>query len=118
MSGPRVAVVGHCASGKSTVVRLLTERGIDAYSVAQEHSIINDLWQHQQPDVVVVLDVSLDTIRSRKENREWPEWIYAEQSKRLEHAREHADLIIDTDEVSAEDVASEVSRFVSERCRT
>ena len=38
----RIAIVGICASGKTTLVRGLREAGYDAYNVAQEHSCIHD----------------------------------------------------------------------------
>lgn len=110
MNVPRIAIVGHCAAGKSTVVNRLVERGLDAYAVAQEHSIVHDLWEHQQPDVLVFLDVSLDELRRRKVNPNWPEWIFDAQNQRLEHAREHADIVIDTDNEPADAVVAEITR--------
>ena len=112
MSTARIAVVGHCAAGKSSVVRLLVEQGYEAYSVAQEHSAVHDLWAHQQPDLVVFLDVSLGAIRERKGNHDWPEWIFEEQSQRLQHAREHADIVIDTDLESVEMVVECILRCI------
>lgn len=112
MTHPRIAVVGHCAAGKSTVVRLLERKGYEAYSVAQEHSIVHDLWAHQQPDIVVFLGVSLESVRARKANPDWPEWIFDQQSQRLSHAREHADCIIDTDAESVETVVEKILEFV------
>lgn len=115
MSTTKIAVTGHCGAGKTTVVNLLRRRGYDAYSVAQEHSIISDLWAHQEPDVVVHLDVSLAEIRRRKRNPRWPEWIFDEQVRRLESARANATLVLDTDDVSAERIADEVHRYITER---
>jgi thymidylate kinase len=100
----KVAVVGHCAAGKSTVVKLLRELDVDAYAVAQEHSIIRDLWRRQQPDFVLYLDVSLEELRRRRNNAEWPSWIFTEQERRLADARQNATLIVDTDNVDPEDV--------------
>lgn len=112
MTQPRIAIVGHCAAGKSTVVNLLQQRGIDAFAVAQEHSSIQDLWNHQQPDLMVFLDVSLDELRMRKDNPDWPEWIFQSQNERLEHARSNADLVIDTDAEPAEMVVTEILQLV------
>ena len=88
-------VVGTCASGKSTLVAALREAGIDASVCAQEHSEIPTLWNHTKPDVLVLLDVDLATIRARR-SPTWPEPIYDAQLRRLENARAAADLIIDT----------------------
>ena len=108
MAGRRVAVVGHCASGKSTVVAALRERGIDACAVAQEHSAIADLWRRQSPDVLVYLDVGLESIRVRRDAPRWPDWLYDLQSARLSDARRHADIFIRTDALPVEDVVEQV----------
>lgn len=98
----RVVVVGHCASGKTTLVEQLKALGVDASAVAQEHSDIDDLWDHYSPDTVIFLDVSLETIRQRRDNPDWPEWIYELQTERLEAARVRADLVVDTNTNDAE----------------
>src|SRR5205085_6988824 len=99
---PRVAVVGHCASGKSTLVSALRQHGYDANAVAQEHSAINWLWRHSEPDVLIYLDVPLATVRARR-GAEWPQAVYDAQETRLQDARAHADLILDT---STEEIAT------------
>jgi hypothetical protein len=104
--------VGHCASGKSSVVAGLRSCGFDAYSVAQEHSAVHDLWAHLEPDRLLFLDVSLDVIRKRRRNPNWPDWIYESQEKRLADARNHAHLVIDTDDLSVDEVVRQaVSAF-------
>lgn len=92
----RVVIVGHCASGKTTLVERLRVHGVDASAVGQEHSDIDDLWNHYSPDVVVFLDVSLDVVRKRRRNPDWPEWIFELQTERLEAARKRADVEVDT----------------------
>lgn len=109
----RVVVVGYCASGKSTVVSALKERGIDALAVAQEHSVIQNLWNHQDPDLVVFLDVSIEAIRARRGNPAWPEWIYELQRERLASARERADLVIDTSSSGVDDVVRRILDLVN-----
>ena len=111
----KIAVVGHCAAGKSTVVRLLRGRGHNAIAVAQEHSAIRDLWNHQQPDVVLYLEVSLDELRRRKGNPKWPGWIFENQEMRLQDARAHASLEIDTDIHDADAVVEFVEQFLAVR---
>ena len=93
----RVVVVGHCASGKTTLVERLKALGVGASAVAQEHSDIDDLWDHYSPDIVIFLDVSLEAVRQRRANPDWPNWIYELQSERLDAARARADLVVDTD---------------------
>lgn len=96
--------MGHCASGKSSVVAGLRAQGLDAYAVAQEHSEVQSLWKHLKPDQLLFLDVSLDMVRQRRAKPRWPEWIYATQQRRLADARENADLIVDTDALTVEEV--------------
>lgn len=112
MKKPAVAVVGPCASGKSTIVAGLRERGIDAYSVAQEHSIIGDLWRRREPDLLVYLDVSLDAIRVRRGNSDWPEWIYELQTRRLKQARENAAIVVDTTKQSPEEILDDLEQTI------
>jgi predicted ATPase len=95
--GRKIVVVGPCASGKTTLVDALRERGYDAYVVAQEHSIIRDLWRRRDPDVVVALDLDLDVVRQRR-SPTWAAEIYEVQHQRLREAFENADLFIDTGE--------------------
>lgn len=105
MGDRRVAVVGHCASGKSTLVAALREHGFDAWAVAQEHSAIAALWRRQAPDVLIYLDVSLESIRARRGDPQWPRWIYDLQTERLSDALQHADVVVATDDLSSVAVA-------------
>ncbi len=106
----RVGIVGPCASGKSTISRRLRDLGEDAYAVGQEHSGVLDLWKRRAPDVVVYLSVDIDTIRQRRGNPNWPEWILALQLERLRVARDHADLNIRTDEMSPDEIVDCIVR--------
>src|SRR5919206_4073660 len=62
----RIAVVGVCGSGKTTIVEQLRRMGYDAYVVSQEHSIIRDLWNHREPAALVFLEARLETVRARR----------------------------------------------------
>lgn len=104
----RVAVVGSCASGKTSVVARLRERGIDAWAVAQEHSAIAELWRHLGPHRLVFLDATLATVRRRRGDPNWPEWIYHVQCERLANARANADVVISTDTRSLDEVVDGV----------
>jgi len=108
----RVVVVGYCASGKSSVVAALQKQGVDAEAVAQEHSVIRELWNHYRPEELIFLDVTLEQIRARRCNPAWPEWIFDLQTKRLNGARERADLVVNTDELDLESVVQRVLKFL------
>ncbi len=95
----RIAVVGTCASGKSTIVAGLRDRGHDAYAVSQEHSIVQDLWNHLGPEFLVYLDVDYEVVRHRR-GGSWPGWLYEQQRERLTDAREHADVVVDSGQLS------------------
>jgi deoxyadenosine/deoxycytidine kinase len=103
----RVVVTGVCASGKTTLVKSLQDLGIDAYNVAQEHSLIGELWNKKDPDLLVVLDAKLVTIRQRR-IVPWGEEKLVAQHKRLVNACEHADLYLQTDDLSRDDVVQRV----------
>ncbi|MDQ3657026.1 MAG: hypothetical protein M3457_18380 [Chloroflexota bacterium] len=92
---PRVVVVGPCASGKTTLVRNLQAMGVDARVSGQEHSAIRNLWQRLEPDVLIALDLDLETLRERR-GPTWPAGLYGVQHARLEGAFDSANMLIDT----------------------
>ncbi len=104
----RVAVVGSCAAGKTSVVARLREHGIDAWAVAQEHSGIPKLWRHLGPDRLVFLDTTLAAVRQRRDDANWPAWIFNVQQERLANAREHADVLVATDALSLNEVVAAI----------
>ncbi len=103
----RIAVVGTCASGKSTIVAELRARGVDAYIVSQEHSIVRDLWRHLNPDRLVLLDATFESVLERR-GGSWPRWLYELQRERMRDACEHADLIVDTSVRTVEETVTEI----------
>jgi GTPase SAR1 family protein len=100
---PRVVVVGPCASGKTTLVSNLKAAGVDARVSGQEHSAVRNLWRRLNPDVLVALDVDLDTLRERRDPA-WSASLYDVQRGRLAGAFEAADVVIDTSARSEQDV--------------
>jgi predicted ATPase len=90
-----IVVVGPCAAGKTTLVDALVARGYTAYAIAQEHSIIKDLWAKRDPDVLIALDLDLSIVRQRR-SPSWSADIYEKQHERLQPAFAAADLLIDT----------------------
>lgn len=109
----RIAVVGHCASGKSTLVGALRRRGYDAHAVAQEHSGVTWLWRHSEPDVLIYLDVPLAAVRARRGD-EWPQAVYDAQEARLTDARAHADLVLDSSKESVAAMTAHAVAFLSQ----
>jgi deoxyadenosine/deoxycytidine kinase len=110
-----VGVVGPCGAGKSSLVAGLRARGIHARHIAQEHSYVQDMWKRiTNPDILVYLDVSYEnTILRRK--LDWTYDEYLEQLRRLQHARQHADLVIDTNPVNIAQVLMVVLAFIDRR---
>lgn len=105
---PLVGIVGPCGSGKSTLAYLLLKRGVNCRHIAQEHSYVPSMWKViTNPDVLVYLQVSyLNTITRR--NLIWTEAEYNEQLFRLRNAEEHADLLINTNQLSPAQVLNNV----------
>ena len=108
-----MAVVGACASGKTTLVDMLTELGIRAVSLAQEHSSAPSLYLRHAPDYVVYLDVSYEEIRRRRRIHWGPERLQT-QKMRLRRSMEDADLVICTDGVEPSRVCDLVMGYLEE----
>ena len=107
-SSLRVAVVGPCASGKSTLVAALRAAGYEARHPAQEHSYVPDMWRRLvDPDVLIYLDISYEALLTRRPHFGEPEFLEREKA-RLAHARAHADVVIDTSELTIDDVRRQV----------
>lgn len=107
-----IGVVGPCKSGKSMLVSALHQQGIYARHIAQEHSYVKDMWQKiTNPDILIYLHVSYEGSISRRQLN-WTAAEYSEQLRRLEHARTHADLVIDTTELTKVQVLGLVLRFL------
>jgi deoxyadenosine/deoxycytidine kinase len=103
-----IGLVGPCASGKTTMTKALRALGYQVCHIAQEHSYVPTMWQKiAHPDVLIYLDVSYETSISRRKLN-WTDAEYAEQLRRLSHARQHADLIIQTDSLTPEEVLARI----------
>lgn len=109
-----IGVVGPCAAGKSTLVSQLQARGILAKNIAQEHSYVPKMWQIlTKPDILIYLDVSFHKATQRR-RLNWTNEEFERQLIRLEHARNHADLIISTDDLNENEVLDRVLEFISQ----
>jgi len=82
----------------------LANLGWDCHHIAQEHSYVPNMWLRiTHPDFLIYLQVSYaNTLRRR--NLNWTEAEYEEQLHRLRHARENANLIVETDDLTPEQV--------------
>ena len=100
----RVAVVGVCGSGKTTLVAGLRQCGYQAREVKQEHSYIHDLWRRfWTPHVLVFLEASDDVSRARLGHLGHA-GVLARQRERLARARDECHVYVDTDPLSPEEV--------------
>lgn len=103
---PVIAIVGVCASGKTTIIKRLLENGIPCRHIAQEHSYVCNMWQRLvHPDFLICLDVAYESTLTRKKLN-WTLSEFQEQCRRISNAREHANLIIDTDAHSIEETVN------------
>jgi hypothetical protein len=108
-----IGVVGSCGAGKSSLVAGLKAEGFLARHIAQEHSYVPDMWKRlTNPDILIYLDVTYEnTILRRK--LDWTYDEYIEQQCRLRHARLHADLFLDTNPITAQEVLDTALSFIN-----
>jgi hypothetical protein len=106
--GFTLGLVGPCTSGKSLLRAKLEARGFRVKHIAQEHSFVKDMWKRiTNPDFLIFLDVSYPmTLKRRK--WDFPEADYLEQCRRLAHARRNADVYIQTDALTPDEVLERV----------
>ena len=111
----RVALVGPCASGKSTLAKALHAAGYEARQPAQEHSYVPAMWQKlTQPDILIYLDVDYEaTVARRPKNPGSPERLQ-EQRRRLDHARQHCDFYLDTSGLSVAEVQARILTYLGQ----
>lgn len=109
-----IGVVGPCAAGKTTLIKSLSNLGITAKHIAQEHSLIPDMWKRlSNPDLLIFLDVSYSNTLSRR-HLQWSLEEFNKEHKRLSHAKDHCDLYINTDNMSIDDVLDVVLMYLDE----
>jgi ABC-type glutathione transport system ATPase component len=110
--GPLVGLVGPSGAGKSTLMASLMEAGFHCTHIAQEHSYVPHMWQRiAKPAYLIYLAASYATC-TRRRNLRWSEPDYAEELRRLDHARRHADLIIETDDQTPVQVLQRALAFL------
>jgi deoxyadenosine/deoxycytidine kinase len=112
---PLIGIVGPCGSGKSTLTVELEKHGYNCRHIAQEHSYVQAMWQIiTKPDTLIYLHASFPVSTARR-NLNWQNKDHDEQLRRLTHAREHAHLLIDTDDLTPEQILQKVLDFLKER---
>ncbi|HEY62927.1 MAG TPA: hypothetical protein G4N95_09790 [Anaerolineae bacterium] len=108
-----IGLVGPCGAGKSTLQANLTVLGYQSRHIAQEHSFAPDMWRRQtNPDFLIFLDVSYKIILQRK-NFNFSLEEYKEQKRRLQHAYNHANLVINTDKLTPLEVLNKTLQFLN-----
>ena len=111
---PLIGVVGPCGSGKSTLIAGLEARGYSCRHIAQEHSYVPSMWRViSKPDLLIFLHASFPVSTARRKLN-WQEKDYHEQSRRLSHAREHAHIMIDTDDLTPNQVLQKALDFLTD----
>ena len=112
---PLIGVVGPCGSGKSTLIAGLEQHGYTCRHIAQEHSYVPTMWKViSKPDILIYLHASFPVSTARRKLN-WQPKDHAEQSRRLSHAREHAHIIIDTDDLTPEQVLQTALDYLNGR---
>src|SRR5688572_14963601 len=113
---PIIKVVGISGSGKSTLVSALRAHGYDARPVSQEHSNVPTLWQRfDRPTFLIYLTTSLENQQVRRQDVSWSAGAHQEEARRLAHAREHADVRINTAELTPTEVYNVAIAFLQRR---
>jgi adenylate kinase family enzyme len=108
----KIGIVGPCGSGKTTLVAGLKQTGIQARSIAQEHSFVPEMWKRlTNPDLLIYLHASYPLTVLRKK-LDWTPTEYEEQLHRLRHARQNANLVIDTDPLAPIEVLQKTIIFL------
>lgn len=111
---PLIGIVGPCGAGKTTLAQALQAQGYRAKAIAQEHSFAPHMWQRlTHPDLLIFLDVS-HAVGAARRQFNWKISDWEEQQHRLRHARQHADLIIQTDNLNIAEVLEKVLSFLQD----
>jgi hypothetical protein len=107
-----VGIVGPCSAGKTTLAAGLEQHGFKARPIVQEHSYVPSMWQRlTHPSVLIYLGVDYETAQKRRP-LDWTPQEFDEQLHRLRHARQNADLLIDTVDLSIREVLERALEFL------
>ena len=112
---PLIGVVGPCGSGKSTLIAGLEKNGYRCRHIAQEHSYVKTMWRViTNPDILIYLHSSFTNSTARRKLN-WQLKDYEEQLDRLSHARANADITIDTNDLSPDEVLQKALDYLKIR---
>jgi len=107
-----IGITGPCGAGKTTLAEGLKRNGFRARAIAQEHSYVPAMWQMlTKPNLLIFLQAS-HPVGGARRNMSWTLVEWEEQQRRLAHAHAHSDLILDTDQMSIEQVLEAVILFI------
>ena len=111
-SGLKIGIVGPCAAGKTTLAEGLRRQGLSVRQIAQEHSYVPRMWKLlADPDLLIFLDVSHPVSLQRRPQNFTPK-DFAVQVERLDHARKNADIYVDTDPLTIDQVLERVLELI------
>lgn len=112
---PLIGIVGPCGAGKSTLIRGLEKQGWRCRHIAQEHSYARQMWKIiAKPDLLIYLECNFENSTKRR-SLNWTPADHEEQLRRLEHAREHADIVIDTNTLDESGVLAQALTLLQSR---
>ncbi len=75
------------------------------------------MWKRiTNPDLLIYLNSSFE-VSTQRRKLNWNEAEYKEQLRRLNNARQHADLILETDNLSSMEVLERVLSFIASKIK-